>query len=246
MSKQYFKWGNGKHVLIFLHYFGGNAYCWKWVAEELGNEYTCIAINLPGFGNSSSTLYPSILNFALNIKLIIKKLGIKKYSLIGHSMGGKIALQLAATDNISIKNILLLAPSPPGIEAIPNEIKLQLLKMPTIEEANKTINNLVLNPLPKFQFNAAVVAQLETSETARKWWVYAGSKQSIIIQLCKIKRPVTVLSSKTDFAITHNTIQNKVMPLLKNSKLIEIENSGHLYPLEIADQIANLLIKICI
>lgn len=245
MDKTFIKWGNGKNVLIFLHYFGGNAVCWKWVAKEISNEFTCIAINLPGFGNNLSTTHFSILNFALISKAIIKKLRIKKYSIIGHSMGGKIALQLAAIDNKNVYKIILLAPSPPGIELISPDIKLQLLKMPMLEEAAITINSLIINPLKKSQFITAVNAQTETSESVRKWWVNIGSKHSIINQLSKIKCSIVVLGSKSDPAIPYNLIEIKVMPLLKKSSLIEIENTGHLYPLEAPECIAKWLVKTC-
>ena len=245
MSKTFIRWGNGKNVLIFLHYFGGNANCWKWVADEISAEFTCIAIDMSSFRNRVSFKHHSILNFALITKLIIEKLGIKKYSLIGHSMGGKIALQLAAIDQRIIKNIVLLAPSPPGMEAISIAIRLQLSKKPAIEEANNIINSLTFNPLSKIQLETAINAQLETTESMRKWWVYIGTKQSIINQLSKIKSPILVLCSKSDPAISYNLLETRVMPLLKKSKLIEIKNSGHLYPLESANCVAAWLAKMC-
>ena len=122
MDSKFIKWGNGKNMLIFLHYFGGDANGWKWVADEISADFTCIAIHLPGFKNNKLLGGPSILNVALNIKAVINKTGIRKYSLIGHSMGGKIALQLAAIDKEkTIKNLILISPSPPGVESISPE-----------------------------------------------------------------------------------------------------------------------------
>ena len=247
MAVKFIKWGNGKNVLIFLHYFGGDANCWKWVAEEISSEFTCIGINLPGFGNTQPILIPSILNYALNIQSIIDQIGgIRHYSLIGHSMGGKIALQLAAIDGKkSIKNIILLAPSPPGIEPITPAIKLQLLKQPDKIEAVEIIDSLTFKKLSKFKLDIAVNAQLTTNPTVRTWWVNHGSQQSIIHQLRKIICPVTVLFSKEDEAINYKLIKKSVLPHLKNSKLIEIKKSGHLYPLEIPFCIAVEIAKIC-
>ena len=247
MAPKYIKWGNGKNVLIFLQYFGGDANCWKWVAEEISPEFTCIGINLSGFGDTPPTLFPFILNYALNIQSTIKKIGgIRQYNLIGHSMGGKIALQLAAIDvKKRIKNIILLAPSPPGIEPITPPIKLQLLHQPNKMEAVDIINSLTFKNLSKFKLDTAVNAQLTTDPSVRTWWANIGSHQSIINQLHKIICPITVLFSKEDRAINYLLIKKSVLPYLKNLKIIEIKKSGHLYPLEIPLCIAVEIEKIC-
>lgn len=239
MYNTFIKWGSGKKVLIFLHYFGGNANSWQWVAKNISPEFTCIAISLPGFGNTESLLAPSLLNFALIIKSIINKIGIRKYSLIGHSMGGKIAMQLAAIDKEkSIKNLILVAPSPPGMQFLSAEIKIQMLQQPVKKNIIKLINNLIAKPLSKIKLDAIINSEITTTKFARQWWINLGSQQSIINELKKIKCPVTVLASKTDKAINYDIIKNKVLPLLKNIKLIKIKNSGHLYPLEVPENIA--------
>ena len=245
MDPKFIKWGNGKSMLIFLHYFGGNANSWQWVAKNISPEFTCIAMHLPSFGNNEYLVAPSILNVALNIKSVINKIGVRKYSLIGHSMGGKIALQLAAIDKKrAIKNLILISPSPPGIESISPEKKLQLLRVPSKSIALEFVNSLTAKPLKDIKLENAINAQLTTTKFVRHWWVNKGSQQSIINQLKKIKYPITVLSSKSDRAIEFSIIKNKVIPLLKRRKLIEVKNSGHLYPLEIPGIIAKEIEKV--
>lgn len=239
MDATFIRWGNGKKLLIFLHYFGGDADSWQWVAKNISPEFTCIAIKLPGFGNTASIIAPSILNFALIIKSIINKIGIHKYSLIGHSMGGKIALQLAAIDKEkNIENLILIAPSPPGMEFLSSKTKIQMLQKPVKKNIIKLVKSLTVKPLSKHKINTSIKSQIATTKYARDWWVNSGSQQSIINQLKKIKCPITVLASKTDKAINYSVIKNKVISLLKNTKLKEIKNSGHLYPLEVPENIA--------
>lgn len=43
-------WGDQGSVLVFLHYFGGSAQSWLWVAESLSDAYRCTAIDFPDFG----------------------------------------------------------------------------------------------------------------------------------------------------------------------------------------------------
>ena len=48
--------GAGKPVLVFLHYFSGAAVSWQWVMKILQADYRCIALDLPGFGETAPWL----------------------------------------------------------------------------------------------------------------------------------------------------------------------------------------------
>lgn len=86
-------------VLVFLHYFGGSRKSWDWVIEDLEDEFQCLAINLPSFGGCIPLKELLLENFAEYIQKEVTSLfGVKKYILVGHSMGAKIALQIAIND----------------------------------------------------------------------------------------------------------------------------------------------------
>lgn len=130
-------------VLVFLHYFGGSENSWQWLIEELEEEFQCFAINLPGFGGSIPLKEPSLENFSEYILKKVAFFGVKDYILIGHSMGAKIALQIAINDlNENVQQLILVAPSPPGIEPIEDDEKQRMLKHPNLEEAKTTVENI--------------------------------------------------------------------------------------------------------
>ncbi len=89
------QWGSNGETLVFLHYFGGSAGSWQWVAEKLKDSFRCISINLPGFGGTPALQAPSIQCYANYVQDQLSLLAVNNYHLIGHSMGGKIAMQLA-------------------------------------------------------------------------------------------------------------------------------------------------------
>lgn len=135
-------------VLVFLHYFGGSAKSWKWVIDELQDDYHCIAISFPGFGNSIPLREPSIENFAEYIQKELASSGVTNYILVGHSMGAKIALQIAANDfKGNIQQLILIAPSPPGIEPMAEDEKHRMINHPDTQEAKKTIANITRSSL---------------------------------------------------------------------------------------------------
>ena len=241
----YLKWGNGKTVIVLLHYFGGNANCWKWVAELFPKSYTCIAINLPGFGGTACLKKPCVSTYAIHIQSLLKKLKVEKYFLVGHSMGGKIAMQIGANDRLhQIQHLILIAPSPPGKEPITDTDKEMLLSVPTKPEAINNITKLLCQPITSAQLEVAVTAAIETRSATRNWWVNEGSQQSITAAVSAMQCAVTILASLKDPAIKYTTIKKEVIPFFKKAKLISVPDIGHLYPLEAAGWLQNELYKI--
>jgi pimeloyl-ACP methyl ester carboxylesterase len=88
---------SGKETLIFIHGLGGYVPIWNKQIRELRKNYRCIALDLPGYGRSSkSSQYTvSIFAYADVIIKFMDALKIQKATLVGHSMGGQIAFNLA-------------------------------------------------------------------------------------------------------------------------------------------------------
>ncbi|PWJ44732.1 alpha/beta fold hydrolase [Sediminitomix flava] len=111
----YIQEGKGDNVLLFLHGMGSEAYAWKDLIHHHKNDYCCIAIDLPGFGESESiggedsfTVYLSIL------EQFVTRLSFEKLIVFGHSMGGQLAMLLALRSKVSIEALVLSASA--GVE----------------------------------------------------------------------------------------------------------------------------------
>lgn len=82
--------------LILLHGFCEDRTVWKYVEKELALQYRVISPDLPGFGESRLDQPElSIEFFAEKIKALLDSLKIKKCVLVGHSLGGYVALAFA-------------------------------------------------------------------------------------------------------------------------------------------------------
>ena len=92
--------GNGKPV-IFLHGFGESGEVWDLQIKELSKDFRCIVPDLPGTGLSTGAFAAltekSLEALAFKVKAIADQEGLNKFTLLGHSMGGYIALAFAAT-----------------------------------------------------------------------------------------------------------------------------------------------------
>ncbi len=84
--------GIGEPALVFLHYWGGSSRTWRGVIERLGGEPRCIALDQRGWGASTATDGRYDLSaMADDVEAVTRQLGITRYVLVGHSMGGKVA-----------------------------------------------------------------------------------------------------------------------------------------------------------
>lgn len=111
----YVKEGIGAQTLLFVHGLSSNSDAWSKNIAVLKNEYTCIALDLPGYGKSSKPQVdytPSY--FAEVLHQFIEKLELENIVLIGHSMGGQASIKLAITYPDDIQKLILVAPA--GLE----------------------------------------------------------------------------------------------------------------------------------
>jgi pimeloyl-ACP methyl ester carboxylesterase len=89
--------GSAELALLFLHYWGGSARTWHAVASQPSTDFRCIAYDQRGWGESDAPEQGySIGDLAVDARHIIEALHVRRYVLVGHSMGGKIAQFLAA------------------------------------------------------------------------------------------------------------------------------------------------------
>lgn len=89
----YEKVGHGPH-LSFLHGFCEDHRVWKSIYPGLSKNYSCLLVDLPGFGLSALDIdRPSIKDYAYALHSLYEFLEIKSAILIGHSMGGYIAAE---------------------------------------------------------------------------------------------------------------------------------------------------------
>ncbi len=104
--------GKGKTTLIFIHGLGSYLPAWKKVVDELRQDYRCIVVDLPGYGKSGRGDWSyDMAFFADCIEALVKKLKLRKVSLVGHSMGGQISLTLALRQPQWLQKLVLLAPA---------------------------------------------------------------------------------------------------------------------------------------
>jgi len=85
--------GSKDPTLIFVHGFACALSDWDGQVKALSPSYRCVALDLPGHGNSAKPEEPTIEALATAVNVVKDKVGSGKAILIGHSMGCRVILE---------------------------------------------------------------------------------------------------------------------------------------------------------
>lgn len=252
-------------TLVMLHGLGSNLKCWQKTTEILGKQARCIAIDLPGYGKSGKGEYPyDMAFFAKTLREFVQTLGLQNLVLVGHSMGGQIAVTALLQDSTLAQKLVLLAPA--GFETFTEQEKAwfqmvytpALLKSTSAEQIRK---NFELN-FSKFPPDAEFMIQdrLAMRETAAydqycnmiPQCVMGMLQQPVFEQLSQIKTPTLILYGENDALIPnrllHKTLTTKQVAesgqgRLPHSQLQYILGAGHFVQWEGAEQVNQAILN---
>lgn len=107
--------GQGPEHVVCIHGLGSNKTSFFETIAALAGEHTVHALDLPGFGSSSKPARGAYDApwFAAAVRGLVDVLGIDSVHLVGNSMGGRIALELAFESPDRVRSLSLLAPALP-------------------------------------------------------------------------------------------------------------------------------------
>jgi pimeloyl-ACP methyl ester carboxylesterase len=251
----YVEKGNGE-VILFIHGLGGNLSHWTKSVKELSAHYKCIAIDLPGYGWSDKkvdTKEIDLLQFYADVVgAFLKKKKIKKVFMVGHSMGGQVAI-ITALQNKSVKKLILVAPA--GLETFTDK-EAQFLTNATpatlFEKQDEIVirNNFKLNFFQQPADVENLIQDRLRMKTCNDFKLYcetvsAGIKGMLVHPVKdafkNLAIPVLILFGTNDGLIPNKYLHPSLKmdelvkqsaALISNCKIVMIENAGHLVQFE--------------
>jgi pimeloyl-ACP methyl ester carboxylesterase len=101
--------GTGDPV-IFIHGFGADLSAWRPFVLQLGLSNPVYALDLPAHGAHANMVANNLLDLTATVLAIIRKAGLSRLHLVGHSVGAAVAAKLAH-DDIGVRSLSLIAPA---------------------------------------------------------------------------------------------------------------------------------------
>ena len=93
---QYRVYGSGEPALVFIHGWSCDSNYWRQQVPEFKKKYTVITVDLAGHGGTDSNRSEwSITNFGQDVATAVAAVPNQKLILVGHSMGGPVAIEAA-------------------------------------------------------------------------------------------------------------------------------------------------------
>src|SRR5688572_17884805 len=113
-------WGNhGRHPLVLVHGSRLHAHVWNHFSRRFSDRYHIIAVDLRGHGDSGWAAQHGyqMENFYQDLHAVVEARGLSRFTLIGHSLGGRVSM-LYAHRHADLLERLVLVDITPGRPAV--------------------------------------------------------------------------------------------------------------------------------
>ncbi len=242
-----------KTTIFFLHFLGGSARSWARVEKRLSGHARCVSIDLPGFGSDQASTGCSVGEMADAVALSVRKQAPADWSIVGHSMGAKVAAVVArrAEDGEvglgGLARIVLVAGSPPSPEPMDERQRAEMLgwfqgdRENSRAEADGYIEQNISRALSPGSHSQAVDDVLRAHPASWRHWLDHGSKEDWSDRVGVLRTPALVIAGEDDVQLGPDGQRKFTLPHYAEVRLVTLPGAKHLLPYEQPDEIARLI-----
>ncbi|CVL11698.1 hypothetical protein FPRO06_13008 [Fusarium proliferatum] len=234
-------------TIIFLHFWGGSSKTWSPVNDLIASSFSTVRIDFRGWGSSTGpsdeTEY-SILQLAQDVELAIKRLDLRKYIIVGHSMGAKVAQAIAGRNLMDgLAGLVLLCPAPPTPLMLPEDMRdQQISAYDSAKNAEFVARNvLTAKSLPDGTIKGIVEDMLKGNPSAKEAWPRYAMNEDIIELAKSISIPSIIIAGGKDQVEPVDRIKAEVSGNISVAEFLVLEEVGHLAPLEAPEKVAGII-----
>jgi pimeloyl-ACP methyl ester carboxylesterase len=234
--------GRGDPLLV-LHGAGGNRGWRRWMAA-VAERHTIYAPTHPGFGRSDAADWMEGVDDLARFYLwFLDVIGLRRVHLLGHSIGGWTAAEMATMHPGAIDRLVLVAPA--GLKPEQGEI-LDIFYYPPAELLEHTVHDPAAIPEWAELFGGAPTAEELDIATrnremaARLTWKPYMFNPRLARFLPRVTAPALIVWGRQD-RVVPAVCGEQYRRLLPNATLRVLEDCGHLPPIERPEDFAGLV-----
>ncbi|MFI5236510.1 MAG: alpha/beta fold hydrolase [Ignavibacteriales bacterium] len=218
--------GLGEITLLFIHCWCGNKNYWKHQVSYFKKNYKCIAVDLAGHGESGKNRDQwTMSSFAKDLILLMNNLKQKNVILVGHSIGGIIALEMAILLQNKITAVIAVDTFNNVEMKITDEEVDEFIKLYK-KDFKQTLKEFILPQFPsttdkslvkKISDELASVDQQMAISSLKEYLLYDKASKLKMLEI-----PLVCINSDR-FPINSESLKAAV----KKLSFVSLENSGH-------------------
>jgi len=228
-------------TLVFQHFWGGSSLTWSEVISHLRDRFRCVAIDARGAGASAAPASGySMEDHADDAFHVIESLGLTRYVLVGHSMGGKAAQLLASRRPPGLLGLALVASSPLSPMAIDEAQRRQMRTAYANRGAVEwTLDQVLLgSPVAAASREQLIADALRLSPEATAGWLDVGSREDFAAKASSIDVPVAIVVGERDRVDPVAVVESHIRPHYPRALVRYLPDKGHLLPVEASQEVA--------
>lgn len=235
-------------TIVFLHGLGGSQSTWANVLGDFAETYRVAAIDLPGHGASDKPVSENgnyaIASLAHAVAQVIEKLELSPAIVVGHSLGGAVALQLAFERPKLLRGLVLVDSAGLGPE-ISDELLDRVEAVPSREEARRLLELFFQNPRfildrgvdEMYASRSAPGADEAVKAIAAHAFSRSGQQVNFLDRINQLEVPVLILWGELDRVVP--ATQAMAASIALPTAWLEIfEGVGHVPQIEAAQAFA--------
>jgi len=225
----------------FLHPIGTSSRIWAPTLERLGLEYSTLALDLPGHGQTPAS--SDVFRLETAAEWVLQQLNAthRDVILVGHSIGGMIAQILAAWNPVCLKGLVLVSTMsrPPsevarqgilGRAQVARDVGMKGLIEPTM--IRWFTESSMKNDPHTVSFVSDLLQSADPEVHAQAWEAIAGLNTTELLP--QIRIPMLVMVGDEDVS-TPPSLSEEIVRLCPTAKLQIIAGAGHALPQERPD-----------
>jgi len=224
--------GQGKDSLVFIHGAGGGRISWRLQEDYFKRAFNVIIMELPGHGAAQGPVAQEIKGYALWIKGALDELKVSNPFVIGHSMGGAIAMELAIKFPALPKGLVLTSTGA-RLRTLPDV--LNGIKQAFPETVALICERSLAQDAPAEMKQATVAEMMKNSPDVLYGDFSACDRFDIMEQVQTIGSPTLIICGDQD-VLTPVKYSRFLAEKIAGARLEIIKGAGHMVMLERAEE----------
>ena len=237
-------WGNhGRHPVVLVHGVRLHAHVWNDFSRRFGDRYHVLAIDQRGHGDSEWGHEDSyhLEEFYSDLRAVIKERGLKRFTLIGHSLGGMVSMLYAHRHPEDLERLVLVditAGRPPVPEGTDLSRISETPPPGDFDSPEKAIDYLakIMSMAPKDLVEESVHHGIRRTTSGRYTWKYdpallrgkrpTASMPDLWQLVSEIHTP-TLLQYGAKSRVVTRDLAEKMQKVMPRCRVECIEQAGH-------------------